>query len=88
MAGEEVELRAVQPLAALLTALQSLVPGSEEGAAHPPRAHGLLGEERPRLAGLEHKHCRTQTEWTQSREVKSGAESNTEEEHFMFAATD
>lgn len=55
--GEEVQLRAVEPLAALLTALQRLVPGDEDGAAHRPRAHGHLGEERPRFAGLEDKHC-------------------------------
>lgn len=56
MLGEEVELRAVEPLAALLAALQHLLPRGEDGTVHPPRAHGLLGKQRPRFAGLEHKH--------------------------------
>ena len=54
--GEEVELGAVQPLAALLTAVQRLVPGGEHGPRHPARAQGLLGEVGARLAGSEHKH--------------------------------
>lgn len=53
---EEVQLGALQPLAALLTALQHLLSGGKDGARHPPRAHGLLGKERPRFAGLEDEH--------------------------------
>lgn len=56
MLGEEVKLRAVEPLAALLAALQHLLPRGEDGTVHPPRAYGLLGKQRPRFAGLEHKH--------------------------------
>lgn len=54
--GEEVELRAVEPLAALITALQCLVPWGEYGAAHRPCTHSLLREEWPRFAGFEYKH--------------------------------
>ena len=58
---EEVELRAVEPLAALLAALQHLLPRGEDGASHLPRAHGLLGKHGPRLAGLKHEHWRQKT---------------------------
>lgn len=54
--SEEAQLGAVEPLAALLTALQHLLSGGENSTGHPPRAHSLVGEERPRLAGLKHKH--------------------------------
>ena len=54
--SEEVELGAVEPLAAVLAALQRLLPRGEDGPSHLPRTHGLMGKQRPGLAGLEHKH--------------------------------
>ncbi len=54
--SEEVQLGAVEPLAALLAALQHLLPRGKDSASHFPRAHGLMVEEWPRLAGLKHKH--------------------------------
>lgn len=56
---QEVKPGAVQPLAALLAALQHRLPRGEDGTGHPPRAHGLLGKRRPRLAGFEDKHWKT-----------------------------
>lgn len=54
---EDVELGTIEPLGALVAAVQRLAPRHEDGAAHSPRAHSLLGKEGPRLAGLEDKHC-------------------------------
>lgn len=54
--SEEVQLGAVEPLAAFLTALQHLLPRGKNSTSHLPRAHGLMGEHGPRLAGLKHKH--------------------------------
>lgn len=59
--GEEVELRAVEPLAALITALQSLVPWGEYRMVHHPQTHSLMREEGPRFARFEDKHCGGET---------------------------
>lgn len=54
--SEEEQPGAVEPLAALLAALQHLLPRDKDGAGHLPRAHGLMGKQRPGFAGLENKH--------------------------------
>ena len=54
---ENVQLGAVQPLGALLTAVQRFSPRHEDGTAHIPHAHGLLCKEGPWLTGLEDEHC-------------------------------
>lgn len=54
--GEEVQLRPVEPLAALLAALQHLFPWGKDGVSHFTQAHGLLGEQRSRFTGFKHEH--------------------------------